>query len=101
MSLPRATGDINTLVKRCWRKQRGVALLHECACAHDWVVGDGGVRERGSSLLSALSWSPLRLLGVAAPLAGGQVECVEMTPPGRQRFSFISLLPDHRRADIG
>lgn len=45
--------------------------------------------------------SPLHLFRLTCLLAGGQPKCVEMTPPGRQRFSFISLLPDRRLADIG
>lgn len=45
--------------------------------------------------------NPARLFPAACLLAGGQPKCVEMTPPGRQRFSFISLLPDRRLADIG
>lgn len=57
---------------------------------------------RGRSLLlSAQPQSPLHLFPPACLLAGGQPKCVEMTPPGRQRFSFISLLPDRRLADIG
>lgn len=36
-----------------------------------------------------------------AALAARQLKCVEMTPPGRQRFSLISLLPARSRADIG
>lgn len=45
--------------------------------------------------------SPVHLFGLSCVLAGVQAKCVEMTPPGRQRFSFISLLADRRLADIG
>jgi len=59
--------------------------------------------KQGSAVVVRLlvSLSPLRFFWMSCLLAGGQPKCVEMTPPGRQRFSFISLLPDRRRADIG
>lgn len=59
--------------------------------------------KQGSAVVVRLldSLSPLRFFWMSCLLAGGQTKCVEMTPPGRQRFSFISLLPDRRRADIG